>query len=53
MLTFLSVMFDAPSYLVPDSFMYEICSGRVDVADYHETQRDIDSSCEEVNYREV
>jgi len=33
--------------------MYEVGNGRVDVADYHETECDIDSSCKEVNYREV
>ena len=33
---FKSLMFDAPFYLVPNSFMYEVCCGRVDVADYHE-----------------
>jgi hypothetical protein len=33
--------------------MYEVCDGGVDVADYHEAKCDIDSSCEEINYREV
>lgn len=29
-------LLDAPFYSVPDSFMYEVCCSRVDVADYHE-----------------
>ena len=45
--------FNAPSYSIPNSFMYEVGNGRVDVANYHEAECDIDSSCEEVNYREV
>jgi hypothetical protein len=45
--------FYAPLYFVPNSFMHEVRDGRVDVADYHEAECDIDSSCEEVNYGEV
>jgi len=33
--------------------MHEVRTGRVDIADYHETESDIDSSCEEENYKEV
>ncbi len=29
-------LFNAPAYFTPNSFMYEVRNGRVDVADYHE-----------------
>ena len=46
-------LFNAPAYFTPNSFMYEVRNGRVDVADYHKAECDINSSSEEVNYREV
>lgn len=33
--------------------MYEVRSGGVDLADYHKAECDIDSSCEEIDYKEV
>ena len=48
-----SSLLNSPSYPIPDSFMYEVCRGRVDVADYHETYRNINSACKNVDYGKV
>jgi hypothetical protein len=46
-------LFNAPSYSIPNSFMYEVRSGCVDVADYHKAECNLDPSCEYVNHRKV
>jgi len=45
--------FNAPAYFVPNAFMYEVGNGRVDVANHHEAECDIDLSGEEIYYGEV
>jgi len=48
-----SSLISSPFYPIPDPFMYEVSCSRVDVANYHEADRNINSMRKDVDYSKV